>query len=185
VVAPSNAGAFLNWLIDATDRLGRTDLSEAARWLDAHPPLGGRLVIGHGDLHPFNLLVDGERWTLLDWSTALVADPAYDLAFTTLMLRHPPLVAPAPLRPIIRTAGAAIARRFVAAYRRAGGIVPDQQTFDWYSSLHALRILTEFESWRLDSAGTDHSSHPWTALAPVAAHILSRTTRTPVAPVPA
>ncbi len=93
-VAPSDTLTFLACLTEAADRLGRTDLSEAARWLFAHPPPTGRRVIGHGDLHPFNLLVDGERWTLLDWSTALVTDPAYDLAFTTLMLSHPPLAAP-------------------------------------------------------------------------------------------
>lgn len=41
-------------------------------------------------LSPFNLLVDGDRWTLIDWSTAVLADPHYDLAFTTLMLATPP-----------------------------------------------------------------------------------------------
>ena len=137
-VALSDTLTFLACLTEAADRLGRTDLSEAARWLFADPPPTGRRVIGHGDLHPFNLLVDGERWTLLDWSTALVTDPAYDLAFTTLMLSHPPLAVPAPLRPIISMAGAAIARRFFAAYRKASGNVPDPQTMDWYTSLHAL-----------------------------------------------
>jgi aminoglycoside phosphotransferase (APT) family kinase protein len=48
-------------------------------------------VIRHGDLQPFDLLVDCERWALIDWSTAVVADPHYDLAFTTLMLANPPL----------------------------------------------------------------------------------------------
>jgi aminoglycoside phosphotransferase (APT) family kinase protein len=94
VVAPADAPTFLAFLIEATDRLDRADLSTAARWLATHPPPLGRQVIGHGDLHPFNLLVEGGHWTLLDWSTALVADPAYDLAFTTLLLRHPPLAAP-------------------------------------------------------------------------------------------
>ena len=89
------------------------------------------------------MLVDGNNWNLLDWSTALIADPAYDLAFTTLILVNPRLVAPAPLRPVIRAAGASIARRFVTAYRRAGGQTPDTETFDWYGSLHALRILTQ------------------------------------------
>jgi hypothetical protein len=34
------------------------------------------------------------------------------------------------------------ARRFIAAYQSAGGSVPHQQTLVWYTSLHALRILT-------------------------------------------
>jgi len=141
--------------------------------------------IAHGDLHPFNLLVDGELWTLLDWTTALVADPAYDLAFTTLMLRHPPLAAPAPFRPVIAAAGFGLARRFLAAYRRAGGTVPDRQTLDWHTCLHALRILIELDGWRHEPAGSDHSSHPWTTVGPVAAQILTRTTKTTVSLVPA
>ncbi len=175
VAAPSDAPAFLAALTESAGRLGRTDLSAAARWLAGHLPVTGRAVIGHGDLHPFNLLVQGERWTLLDWTSALIADPAYDLAFTTLMLRHPPLAAPAPLRPVIGAAGAALARRFLAAYRRSGGTVPGQRTLDWYTSLHALRILIELDGWRHDPDGPDHSFHPWMAMGPVAAKILTRT----------
>ena len=66
------------------------------------PPRTTRAVICHGDLHPFNLLVDGDRWTLIDWSAAVVADPHYDLAFTTLMLANPPLGGPAPVRAATR-----------------------------------------------------------------------------------
>ncbi|MBK6671255.1 MAG: phosphotransferase [Actinobacteria bacterium] len=50
-----------------------------------------RRQIGAVGMAVFNLLVDGDRWTLIDWSTAVLADPHYDLAFTDLMLRNPPL----------------------------------------------------------------------------------------------
>jgi len=174
VAAPSDAPAFLTALTESAGRLGRTDLSAAARWLAGHLPATGQAVIGHGDLHPFNLLIQGERWTLLDWTSALIADPAYDLAFTTLMLRRPPLAAPAPLRPVIGAAGAALARRFLAAYRHAGGTVPDQRTLDWYTSLHALRILIELDGWQHDPDRPDRSFHPWMAIGPVAVQILTR-----------
>jgi len=180
VVASSDAPAFLATLAESAGRLGRTDLSAAARWLAGHLPAAGRAVIGHGDIHPFNLLTQGERWTLLDWTSALIADPAYDLAFTTLMLRHPPLAAPAPFRPVIGAAGTALARRFLDAYRRGGGAVPGQRLLDWYTSLHALRILIELHGWRHDPDGLDHSFHPWTAMGPVAAQILTRTMNTRV-----
>jgi aminoglycoside phosphotransferase (APT) family kinase protein len=180
--APCDPLAFLTALAELADRLGRADLHAAARWLAGHPPTGGREVIAHGDLHPFNLLIDGNRWTLLDWTTALIADPAYDLAFTTFMLRHPPLTAPAPLRPLIRAAGAGLARRFIAAYQLAGGSVPHQQTLVWYTSLHALRILTELDGWRHEPARSDHASHPWTLVSPAAVAVLSRTTSIAIAP---
>jgi len=177
---PSEPGAFLAGLTEMAGQYGRADLRAAALWLAGHPPPAGREVIAHGDLHPFNLLVDGDRWVLLDWTTALIADPAYDLTFTTLMLRHPPLAAPAPLRPVLGAAGAGLARRFAASYRRAGGAIPPRAILDWYASLHAMRILTEAEGWWQDPAGPDHSEHPWIALLPVAAALLSRTTGTPV-----
>jgi aminoglycoside phosphotransferase (APT) family kinase protein len=180
IAAPSDAPAFLSALDESAGRLGRADLCAAARWLAGHLPAAGPSVIGHGDLHPFNLLTQRERWTLLDWTSALIADPAYDLAFTALTLRHPPLAAPAPLRPVIGAAGAALARRFLAAYRSAGGTVPDQPALDWYAGLHALRILIELDSWRHGPGGPGHSFHPWMAMGPVAAQILTRTMDTKV-----
>jgi len=176
VSAPSQAPALLGALTESAIPFGRSDLEGAAFWLADHFPPAGPTVIGHGDLHPLNLLVDGEHWTLLDWTSALVADPAYDRAFTTLMLRHPPLAAPAPLRPVLASVGAVLARRFTTAYQRAGGTPSDQRTLDWYTNFHALRILTEFEGWCQDSTGSDHSLHPWSTVGPVAAQILSRTT---------
>jgi aminoglycoside phosphotransferase (APT) family kinase protein len=178
--APAEPGAFVAGLAAMAGEYGRGDLQAAALWLAGHRPQAGREVIAHGDLHPFNLLVDGDRWALLDWTTALIADPAYDLTFTALMLRHPPLVAPAPLRPVVRAAGAVLARRFLTAYRRAGGVVPGEQALDWYASLHALRALTEVAGWQSDPDGPDHSGHPWLALRPVLAAILRRTTGTPI-----
>ncbi len=154
VAAPSDAPAFLASLTESAGRLGRGDLRGVALWLAGHPPHSPRRVIAHGDLHPFNVLADG----------------------------HPPLTATAPLRPVIAAAGAALARRFHHAYRRHGGIIPDRQTFGWYTSLHALRILTELHSWRHDSARSGHASHPWTTLAAVAASVLSRITSIAVAP---
>jgi aminoglycoside phosphotransferase (APT) family kinase protein len=183
VDAPTDPGGFLALLSEAAARLGRADLRAAASWLAGHPPPPGRQVIVHGDLHPFNLLIDGNRWTLLDWTNALIAHPAYDLAFTTLMLRNPPLAAAAPLRPAIAATGAILSRRFTAAYQRAGGSIPDRQSLDWYTSLHALHILIELDNLRHNSARSDHAHHhPWNAFSPVATATLSRTTGTTITP---
>jgi aminoglycoside phosphotransferase (APT) family kinase protein len=179
--AIGDPSGFLALLSDAANQLGRTDLRAAAEWLASHPPPPAAPVIAHGDLHPLNLLIDGDRWTLLDWTTALVAHPAYDLAFTTLILRHPPLVAPAPLRPVIAAAGASMARRFSTAYRNAGGRVPDPRSFDWYTALHALRILVEFDGQQHDAA---HADHPWNIMSPIAAAALTRITGTAITAVP-
>ncbi len=46
--------------------------------LAALPPGGATLC--HGDLHPHNLVVEGERAWLLDWEYAHVSQPLWDLA---------------------------------------------------------------------------------------------------------
>jgi aminoglycoside phosphotransferase (APT) family kinase protein len=175
VSVPTDAPTMLDWLRAAADDAGRADLAATARWLAANSPPSGREAICHGDIHPFNLLVDGDRWTLLDWTSALIADPAFDLAYTVMVLRRPPLAAPPPVRALLYAAGTAVARRFLSAYRRAAGMTPDTAVLTWFSCLHALRILVEVDSWHRDG-GPGRPDHPWTAIAPWAAGLLARTT---------
>jgi aminoglycoside phosphotransferase (APT) family kinase protein len=167
-------------LTTSADALGRADLTQAAAWLASHCPAAATPVVCHGDLHPFNLLVSHDRWTLLDWTAAIIAEPAYDLAFTTLLLRHPPLAAPGPLQPAIGAAGRYAARRLAASYQASGQALPSQTRLQWHTALHALRILTEVENWRHEAVPGQHAGHPWLAIGPAAAEALQRTTGTPV-----
>lgn len=171
----------LHRLTVSAAELDRADLTQAAERLAGHRPAAAAPVVCHGDLHPFNLLVsDNDHWTLLDWTTAVIADPAYDLAFTTLLLRHPPLAAPGPLRPVIGAAGRYAARRFQTSYQASGQALPSAARLDWHAALHALRILTEVEGWRHEAVPGQHAGHPWLALGPSAAEALQRTTGTQV-----
>jgi hypothetical protein len=98
--APVTVPGLISVLAGHAGEFGRTDLAGAARWLAAHPPAAAPDVICHGDLHPFNLLADGDRITVLDWSTTLIAPRAHDVGFTSLLLSEPPLDVPAgPARP--------------------------------------------------------------------------------------
>jgi hypothetical protein len=92
-----------------------------------------------------------------------------------MMLRRPPLAAPPPVRVLLSAAGTALARRFLTAYRRAGGRTPDSAALTWFTCLHALRIQVEVDSWHRDG-GPGRPDHPWTAIAPSAARLLARTT---------
>ena len=122
------------------ERLPRTHRRTSRRHRAAGPRTNGRTprrrpptttrVICHGDLHPFNLLVDGDRWTLIDWSTAVLADPHYDLAFTTLMLANPPLGGPAPVRAATRVIGTRLANRFLRSYEQRTGRNVDADRLD-------------------------------------------------------
>jgi aminoglycoside phosphotransferase (APT) family kinase protein len=162
---PLRAGAELT---------GRNDLADALDTLADHPPPHGETVLCHGDLHPFNLLRDGERISVLDWTAALVAPPAYDVALTWLLLRYPPLAAPPALRPIVGAGATVLARRFLHSYRRANPTA-DLTNLDWYTALHATRILIDLATWQ-NTDDPRASGHPWHLIAPGAATELTRTT---------
>lgn len=132
-------------------------------------------VLCHGDIHPFNLLVDGDgAITVLDWTAAAIAPPAYDVAVTWLLLRHPPLEAPAPLRPAITAGAAVLARRFVRAYRRANPSV-SLDALAWYVALHSSRVLLELAWWQ-QADDPRALTHPWRLVAPGAARAVRRAT---------
>ena len=98
-------------------------LAPAMRWLLEHRPApGGPLAICHGDFHPQNLLCDGRAITaVLDWPNVLVADPAYDVAATRVILEQVPLeILPVSrrLRPAVAVARRVLVALYLRGYRR-------------------------------------------------------------------
>jgi aminoglycoside phosphotransferase (APT) family kinase protein len=161
--------------------LGRSDLVAAVRSLAERRPREGVTVICHGDLHPFNLLVDDDGdVTVIDWTAAILAEPAYDVAFTSLLLANPPLDAPGPLGAIIHWVGGRLSRRFVNRYR---SIAPqhDLGNLDWYRALHGARFLIEAASLEAKH-GPGGAGHPFGALIPAAAKALVAVTGVAITP---
>jgi aminoglycoside phosphotransferase (APT) family kinase protein len=156
---------FLGRLAAQAAATGRHDLERTAEHLAATADVTP--VICHGDLHPFNLLVDGGRWTLIDWSTAVLADPHYDLAFTTLMLANPPLGGPAPTRAATRAIGGRLANRFLRSYEQRTGRPVDTARLAWGRRAHALRALVEIATWEANSQLDAYRGHPWLTMRPV------------------
>jgi aminoglycoside phosphotransferase (APT) family kinase protein len=170
-------------LRNGAELTARHDLVDALDTLAERRPTANEAVLCHGDLHPFNLVRDGDRITVLDWTAALVAPPAYDVAYTRLLLRYPPLATPPTLRPIIDAGARALARRFVGRYRHANPAA-DLTTLDWYTALHATRILLDLTTWQsTDDPRAD--SHPWTLVAPGATNNLVRITGIEIGTMPA
>ena len=154
--------------------LERPDLVAAVQALAQRRPPEGPTVICHGDLHPFNLLVDDAGVvTVIDWTAAIRAEPAYDVAFTALLVANPPLAAPGPLGAIIGWVGARLASRFVARYRTAA---PDHDlaSLDWYRALHSARILIEAAT--IEARPGTNGPHPFQALVPAAETALTSVT---------
>jgi len=88
-----------------------------ARALATDPPADRAPALCHNDVNPSNLVFDGARLFLLDWDTASVNDPLYDLATVAMFLR---MDEPTCLRLISAHDGAPVTvvpPRFIA-YRR-------------------------------------------------------------------
>jgi aminoglycoside phosphotransferase (APT) family kinase protein len=168
--------ALLAALGEAAAGYQRADLAAAAHWLADHPPPPAPEVICHGDLHPLNLLTDGDKVTVLDWSTALLAPRAYDVAFTSLILAEPPLMLTRGVRPAVRWAGGGLARRFIARYQQAAGIEIGTRDLAWYQGVVCLRALAEVAGWACEGQLDGRAGHPWLVCGPAFARRLAALT---------
>jgi aminoglycoside phosphotransferase (APT) family kinase protein len=177
---PVTVPGLLAALARRADEFGRPDLARAGRWLAEHAPGPAPDVICHGDLHPFNLLADGDRVTVLDWSTALLAPRTYDVGFTSLLLSEPPLRVPGWQRPLVRMFGRLLARRFVGSYQRQAGATVESGELRWHQAVVCLRALVEVASWVHEGTAGTHAGHPWLVSGPAFARRLATLTGAPV-----
>lgn len=78
----------LGWLVEEIEAPGCEWLQLGLKWIvENRPDDPDRLVICHGDFHPFNILTqDGEVSGVLDWSNFLISDPAYDIGITNVLV---------------------------------------------------------------------------------------------------
>jgi aminoglycoside phosphotransferase (APT) family kinase protein len=168
---------------ESAELCGRADLVAAARWLQEHPPPPAPEVICHGDLHPFNLLVDADgSVTVLDWSASLLAPAAYDVAFTGLVLAEPPVAVPRVLRPAFRAAGRWLAGRFRRAYAHHAAVPIDPGALRWTEGVVCLRALVEVAHWVAAGEVDARRGHPWLVSGPAFATGLSQLTGLAVTP---
>src|SRR5262249_39319819 len=133
----------------------------AGRRLAELRPAPGPEAVCHGDLHPFNVLAEGDRVTVIDWTAALLAEPAYDVAFTWLLLSDAPLDLPGALRPPIHVASAIVARAYLRRYRHRARVPIADASLRWHVALHCLRALVEVAGWTQAGELGTHAGHPW------------------------
>lgn len=158
---PTSADGLIDEYLSRIGELPDRSLRNAVEGLAAQRPVTRTRVICHGDIHPFNVLVSDSRYTVLDWTSARIADPAFDIAYTSLLLSNPPLAAPNVLRPTINWSGRLFTKRFLAAYEELSATQINSESFEWYQALQAFRIIFDLENWKVnDTAGT-RSGHPW------------------------
>src|SRR5207253_7106912 len=174
IVGPADLIGRVERRAASTDR---PDLMRAGDRLRARQPQTGAEVICHGDFHPFNLLVDGDRVSVVDWSVGLVADPAFDLAFTALTMSAAPIAVPRALRGPVRAAARSGSRWFLRLYRRyrgSAGVSVEPAVLDWYTAVHCYRALAEVAEWVATEKVDAQAGHPWLLMAPQMAVHLGR-----------
>jgi aminoglycoside phosphotransferase (APT) family kinase protein len=159
---PVTHDEFLAELRKTADEYDRCDLVTATDWLIENPMPPSPEVICHGDLHPLNLLMDGDRVWVLDWSTALLAPRTFDVGYTSLLLAEPPLVVPGALRGSVRSISAGLARRFVRGYEQQSGTSVDRAELRWHQGVTCLRALVEIAGWAREEGVIEaRAGHPW------------------------
>jgi aminoglycoside phosphotransferase (APT) family kinase protein len=148
---------------------GGVGFAAGLNWLIANRPVErGRPVVCHGDLHPGNILVDGdgEVTAVLDWTVATIAEPSLDVGFTTMALSLAPLDAPRPVQRIVARFGRGIARSYVRAYvARTGADVSAQP---YYEALRCAVEVGNAASYRLaaaDGRGDNQPRPTWDSIA--------------------
>jgi aminoglycoside phosphotransferase (APT) family kinase protein len=89
-------------------------------------PEGDRLC--HGDFHPGNIIGTWKALVVIDWGDASRGDPMADVARTELLHRlgAPPPGTPAPFVALMKIGRRLLARRYLAVYRRASPVDPNQ-----------------------------------------------------------
>jgi aminoglycoside phosphotransferase (APT) family kinase protein len=127
-------------------------------WFDQRRPHDPSLVMCHGDLHPFNLLIDDAgRTTVLDWTNGELMPREFEVGFTAGLLRCAPIKVPNAARPIVRRLTAWMAQRFIESYERSAML--DSGRLAWYEALQHARCLAEVATARTgltDIVDTDH-----------------------------
>jgi aminoglycoside phosphotransferase (APT) family kinase protein len=155
---------FDAYLDQLAGRVARTPLAGLARGIDwlveRRPAVAGPRAICHGDFHPYNILMAAGRVTgVLDWPHAIVADPAFDVASTLVILKLVPMNVsdlPAGVRWL-----ATVARPLlVGSYRRRYGRHRelDQEKLQYYEAAACMKALVKAAELRRASSGSPEAN---------------------------
>ncbi len=117
--------------------------------------MAGPHVVCHGDFHPLNVVVDGGRASVIDWTDAGLGPREADVARTILIFHIAAIAAGSAFeRVALKVAGPRLARRYRRSYESGASLDPDRMR-QW-SVLHAVHGWAQVEM--LHAGGFDGSS---------------------------
>ena len=118
---------------------GHPALRAALERLDEHldDGLTGPAVVCHGDFHPLNVVVDGDRAAVIDWTDAGLGPVEADVARTLLLFRVASIAASSAVeRVALRVAGPRLAGRYRRSYERGRPL--DRRRMLVWEAAHAV-----------------------------------------------
>lgn len=118
------------------------DAGEMTVWLRDHRRLVADETprLTHNDFHPLNVLLDGDRLYVLDWSDAALGDRHCDVARTlALFWLAPPLARSAVERTLLTLLRGYLVRNYRKAYER--NLPLDERRLRYWQALHAARAF--------------------------------------------
>ncbi len=115
-------------------------------WLREHRLPDVASAVCHGDFHPLNVLVDGKRVSVLDWTNARVAEPAWDVGATVALMGFAPVDIPQLLMPFFSRVRAWTLHRYLRAYQGTGPL--DLARVRYFEAERLLGFLLEAGEYR-------------------------------------
>jgi aminoglycoside phosphotransferase (APT) family kinase protein len=136
-------------------REGLTALLPGADWLIGHfPPPVQAEVICHGDFHPLNIMMDGDRLSgVLDWANVVIGEPAYDVAALRTVAFYADPGVPAWARGAANVARRLMVHRFMSVYRSAAPL--QMRNLPYYEAIRILSALAVAREQR------PQAGNPW------------------------
>jgi aminoglycoside phosphotransferase (APT) family kinase protein len=119
--------------------LGDDELSSALDRASRLRPIAtaGTTVVCHGDFHPLNVVVDGARASVIDWTDAGLGPREADVSRTLLLFHIAAIAASSAIeRTALRVAGPRLASRYRRAYEAGAPLDPER--LGAWEALHAL-----------------------------------------------
>ena len=134
-------------------------------WLESRRPAMTPVVVCHGDIHPFNMLVTpDESFNVLDWTNGNLCRREYDVGFTAALLMCAPLEVPHVADGALRLVTGSLSHRFVDAYRRQSPPI-NLDVVEWFETLQYARCLAAVATSPLDHPIIG-ATHPFRLAAP-------------------
>ena len=140
-----------------TAALDRPQLAAALERAEAlaDAAMSGPAVVCHGDFHPLNVMVHGDRASVIDWTDAGLGPREADVARTLVLFHIASIAAGSAFeRGVLKLAGPPMARRYRRTY--AIGAALDPRRLEVWDVLHAVHGWAQVEM--LHAGGFDGAS---------------------------